>query len=507
MRLPGTGPLRRGVPLRVSLVAVILVLVMSGLALSGLVVTSSMRSDLLSRTDRELRDAVGSWARPMPHPGDFPAELPPGARRPPSKFYVRTTFPDGQQLVSNDYPSTPDLAGLPAGDATPRTVGSVGSGPQWRVIQRSGPESVAGQPTLSVVAVPLTDVKATISRLIWLELGVGAIVVVVIGLASYFWVRNSLRPLRRVEETAHAIAAGDLDQRVPELPPGTEVGSLSESLNTMLGQIQRAFAATEASEQQARASEEKMRRFVADASHELRTPLTSIKGFSDLLRMGAAPDPGDAVRRISGEADRMSLLVEDLLMLARLDAERPLQLADVELVSLTGDAVAAARAAAPGRHIAIDADAEPLFVTGDAARLTQVLRNLIGNAVVHTPAEADIRVSVRPAQGREAGEVREAGEGRDKAAGEVLVEVADTGPGLSGDDAAHVFERFYRGDSSRHRVAGSGGVAAAGNGLGLSIVAALIAAHGGRVGVRSRPGAGSTFWFTLPQSPAAPHDE
>lgn len=467
------GHRRRGVPLRISLVGLTLALVVAGLIASGIAVTSAMRSDLTARVDDSLVEATTTWARPIAEPPVGGPPRGPGPRRPPSNFFVQVTVRPYQDITTSDYDWTPDLSGLPAGDAGPATVPSAGSGPDWRVIKRTaGTSSV-------VVGRPLNDVDATLSRLIWLQAGIGFLVVAVLGALSYLLVNSSLRPLRRVEETAHDIAAGDLNRRVPEFRPGTEVASLASSVNAMLGQVQGALAASAASEQQARASEERMRRFVADASHELRTPLTSIKGFADLIRAGMTADPGDGVARISAEADRMSLLVEDLLMLARLDAQRPLAKAPVELPRLVDDAVAAARAGAAGREIVVvdstDPDRPPV-VDGDAARLTQVLRNLIGNAVAHTPDATPVTVAVQASGDR------------------VRVEVIDDGPGLSGAEAERVFERFYRGDSSRHRDASGGG-----SGLGLSIVAALVAAHDGTVGVASRPGAGARFWFVLPR--------
>ena len=466
--LPPTRP-PRGVPLRVSLVVLSAVLVALGLVVSGFAVTSAMRGDLMSRTDAGLQDAIKGWARPRDlGTGHSPA--PAGPRRPPSQYYVSIELPGGVMTIS-DYSVRPDLRGLPDGDLGPTTVGSDGHGPQWRVVKR---DSDFGA---TVVAVPLTDVDATMSRLIWLQIGIGTVVVVLIGVVSSLLVRSSLRPLRRVEETAHAIAGGDLHQRVPDAPENTEVGSLGRSINRMLAQIQASFAATARSEHQARESEAMMRRFVADASHELRTPLTSIKGFSELLAMGAA-DHDDAVRRIGSEADRMGLLVEDLLMLARLDAHRRLDRGAVEVVPLVGDAVEAARAAAPDADLELEIpdDVGDPVVDADPSRLMQVLRNLLGNAVAHAGSDAHIRVGIAAAPG------------------EVMVHVTDDGPGMTADDAAHVFERFYRGDDSRHRE-GRG----SGNGLGLSIVAALVEAHGGRVGVDTAPGEGARFWFVLPR--------
>ena len=463
---------RRGVPLRVSLVVLTLVLVALGLLGSGVAVTSAMRSDLIGRVDKGLVEATGTWARPPSADIGRQPGPPPGPRRPPSNYYVEATLGDGEVVTTSDYDWTPDLTDLPAGDAGPSTVSSDGSGPDWRVVKR---ESGAGS---IVVAMPLKDVDDTLSRLVRLQIGIGLIVMGVLGVLSYLLVRSSLRPLHRVEETAHAIAGGDLDQRMPETRTNTEVGSLADSLDAMLGQIRQSFATTAASAQQARASEARMRQFVADASHELRTPLTSIKGFADLIQGGMTDDPGDGVRRIGSEAQRMSLLVEDLLVLARLDAQRPLVTAPIAVDGLVHDAVAAAEAAAPGRQIVVDdqtGDGVGPIVDVDGDRLTQVLRNLIDNALRYAP---DSPVTVALSQ----------------TAQTVRVDVVDQGPGLSDEDATKVFERFYRGDSSRYRVDPTSG-----SGLGLSIVSAIIAAHGGQVGVESSPGGGARFWFTLPR--------
>lgn len=480
---PDAAKPRRGIPLRVSLVALTLVLVAVGLLVSGIAVTSAMRSDLMSRTDQGLNSAIATWAKPRNPGSDQDTRPPIGPRRPPSSYFVATTLTSGV-VISNasDFTTLPDTNGLADGDIGPITVDSAdGGGLQWRLIKHTGPDGI------SIVAVPLSDVNKTLSRLVWLQFGIGAAVVVVIGILSYLLVRSNLRPLRRVEETAHAIAAGNLNMRVAPGPPNTEVGSLSESLNTMLGQIQHAFATTAASEKQARRSEEEMRRFIADASHELRTPLTSIKGFAELYRQGAVADAGDAMRRIDDEAGRMTLLVEDLLMLARLDAHRPLNSESVDMLMLAADTVQAARAAAPGREIRLDvapSDVPPV-VMGDSARLVQVIRNLVNNAVVHTPTDASITVGVA---------VDEVGASTGPRRGrpDVVVTVTDTGNGLTEEERSHVFERFYRGDSSRSR--GEGG----GSGLGLSIVAALVDAHDGTVGVDSTPGQGASFWVRLP---------
>ena len=464
---------RRGVPLRVSLVALTLVLVMLGLLVSGIAVTSAMKNNLMDRTDKSLREASQTWARPKEFPPQLPKPEDVQIGRPPTPYFVYVQRADGTVLKINDFGGQPDITDLGKLGPDPVTVTSAGGGdPHWRVIMTSSPTGTA------IVAIKLTDVDDTVTRLIWLQFGIGVGVVLLVGALGYLLVRSSLRPLQRVENTAMAIAAGDLDQRVPPAAPNTEVGRLGASLNTMLHQIQNAFAATAASEEQARRSEDKMRRFVADASHELRTPLTSIKGFSELYRQGAMTDTAQLMSRIETEAGRMGLLVEDLLMLARLDAHRPIEHASVDLLALASDVVHSARATAPDRDISVHVLDGPGLpeVQGDADRLAQVLSNLIGNAIRHTPPQATITVRV--------------GTRGDDA----ILEVADTGPGLRELDKAQVFERFYRADASRHRTEHSSG-----SGLGLSIVAALVAAHGGTVGVDDTPGGGATFWVRLPR--------
>lgn len=468
------SPSRRGVPLRVSLVALTLVLVTLGLLVSGIAVTSAMKNNLMDRTDKSLREASQSWARPHEQPPNpaGPQDVANG-RRPPTPYFVQIQRSDGSTVMINDVGGEPDLSDTSRFGLDPVTVhSSDGDDPRWRVIMTTSPFGT------SIVAVKLSDVDDTVTRLIWLQVGIGAGAIVLIGALGYLLVRNSLRPLQRVEHTAQEIAAGDLNQRVPPAAANTEVGRLAASLNTMLHQIQGAFAATAASEEQARRSEDNMRRFVADASHELRTPLTSIKGFSELYRQGAMADADQVMARIETEAGRMGLLVEDLLMLARLDAHRPLEQAPVDLLALASEVVHGAKATAPKRIISVEVFDGPGVpeVQGDVGRLAQVLSNLIGNAIRHTPDEASITVRV--------GTV-----GTD-----AVLSVTDTGPGLSDEDKSRVFERFYRADASRHRTDN-----AAGSGLGLSIVAALVAAHGGTVGVDSEPGSGATFWVRLPR--------
>ncbi len=460
------SPRLKNLPLRVTLVLALVLLAAAGLVASGIAVTSSLENALVDRVDKSLLDASRVWAEPRND--DLPR--PPDSRRPPMDFYVKSVDATGAVLLEEEAgPDTPDIEGL---DATrPTTVGSIdGGNTEWRVLTVAGPQGS------TTVAQSLTPTRFTVERLLALQGIIGTLVLAILAVLTYFVVRRSLRPLVEVEETAAAIAAGALHERVPERSERTEIGRLSIALNGMLSQIQRAFAASEASEESARASERKMRRFVADASHELRTPLTTIRGFAELYRQGAMSDITLLMNRIEGESARMGLLVEDLLMLARLDAQRPLETRPVDVLTLASDAVHDARAVAPERDITLRMLAGPGIpeVVGDDARLRQVLGNLVGNAVRHTPPDASIAICVGTTEKS------------------VLLEVRDTGPGLSAEEAQHVFERFYRADSSRTRESG-------GSGLGLSIVAALVAAHGGTVTVDSTPGEGATFRVELPR--------
>jgi two-component system, OmpR family, sensor kinase len=333
------------------------------------------------------------------------------------------------------------------------------------------------------VALPLEDVEKATARLRLLVVLFGLMVTVACAVLGWLAIRRAFAPLTGVEKTAAAIAAGDLSRRVPPYPPTTEVGRLTSALNGMLAQIEAAFRARQA-------SENRTRRFAADASHELRTPLAAIRGYAELYRQGAVRGEADVARtmsRIEDEARRMGVLVEDLLLLARLDEQRPARTDPVDLAVLAGDAVHDARGLAPDRTVRLvgvlpGRGPEPSVVTGDENRLRQVVANLLANAVRHTPAGSPIEVAV----GRE-GPL-------------AVLEVRDHGPGIPPDHAEKVFERFYRVDSSRAR--GQGG----GSGLGLSIVAAVAAAHGGRVGVAPTPGGGATFRLELPAAPDAPDD-
>ncbi|CAJ1495854.1 sensor histidine kinase [[Mycobacterium] burgundiense] len=463
--------LRRGIPLRVALVAATLLLVACGLLASGIAVTTIMRHSLVTRIDRTLIDASNGWAlapRGVPRHNEGPN---PG--RPPTNFYVRGVGTDGEVWIgAADRDSEPALP--PDNDVgpVPTTVGSLdGSPATWRAVSVRGERG-----ELTTVAIELADVHSTMRSLIYTQLGIGVGVLVILGIAGYAVVHRSLRPLAEVEETAAAIASGKLDRRVPERDPRTEVGRLSSALNGMLAQIQRAVAASESSADQARGSEEKMRRFITDASHELRTPLTTIRGFAELYRQGAATDVEMLMSRIESESARMGVLVEDLLLLARLDAERPFEQHRVDLLALAADAVHDAQSVAPKRAITMEVFDGPGTpeVIGDESRLRQVLGNLVANALQHTPESAGVTVRIGT-RGQDA-----------------VLEVVDEGPGIAPEDARRVFERFYRTDSSRTRSSG-------GAGLGLSIVDSLVRAHGGLVTVATAPGQGSRFVVRLPR--------
>jgi two-component system OmpR family sensor kinase len=507
-------PLRarlRSVPLRVKLLASVLALVFAALTLISVTSTVALRRYLVGRTDEQLRDYVIAVADPSNLPrrdrqGD-------GLVLPPTDYYISVTTINGvgpalydpRKVTEDDLPVL--VTGVDAVTASlnqPFTVRSKSGHVQWRMLMTR-----LDNGSILHVAINMSDLENAMARLIWIDALVGAAVLLALAALGAAIVRRSLIPLVQIERTAGAIAAGDLTRRVPDPEPDsaearTELGRLSRALNAMLAQIEQAFTARAMSETAARAaesaardaaegarlsevravrSEAKMRQFVADASHELRTPLTTIRGFAELYRQGAVAEPGEIaklVRRIEDEAARMGLLVEDLLLLARLDRERPLTLAPVELPVLAADAVQAARATAPDRTIELDVQDLPdkLIAYGDDARLRQVIGNLMTNALVHTPPAAAVTLRLRAEPGNLA-----------------VIEVTDTGQGLSPQQSQRVFERFYRADEARTRRTDR---VATGTGLGLAIVAAIVRAHHGNVEVLSTPGSGTTFRVRLP---------
>ena len=340
-------------------------------------------------------------------------------------------------------------------------------GPDFRVIARSLPNNAG----TVVAAQSLRDLDRTTSRLGFLFGLIGLALLVFIAIAARSVIKVGLRPLEDAEKTAEEIAAGNLSARMPEANPTTEVGRLVTSLNAMLARIEDAFSVrTE--------SENKLRRFVADASHELRTPITAIRGFSELHRQGAVTgekETAELIGRIENESKRMGSLVEDLLLLARLDQAREMDSKPVDINKVVEDAVISARAAGPDHPVALTSASDEIFTLGDEVRIHQVVANLLANARAHTPAGTPITVSVKST---------DVG---------VEISVADKGPGLNAEDQKRIFERFYRADSSRVRTGPDG------SGLGLSIVDAVMRAHGGTVSVQSTPGEGATFVLSFPR--------
>jgi two-component system OmpR family sensor kinase len=477
--------LRDRTSLRAQLVLAVLVLSAATVVTTSVVAAVLLRAQLIEQVDDELRQS----ARPVVDSLDR-GDLPPPQPADDGDPFRRTAFSvtvldESGAVVAQQTPASADLGVpvLPTLDAAsvdefagePLTVDAEGGG-AWRVLTlRVGDTSVA-------LALPLSSVRQTLQQLVIIDGALLLAALALLAVVARWAVTASLRPLGEVERTAQAIAGGDLSQRVPDHPDTTEVGRLSSSLNTMLGRIESAVIDQQQAREKAQASEARMRQFVADASHELRTPLTSIRGFAELYRQGAVPagPPLDqTMSRIEDEARRMGLLVEDLLLLARLDQQRPIQQQPVDLVPLATEVVQDAAMLWPGHPVSLQlpSDGQPAIVLGDSARLRQVLSNLVRNALIHTPEGTAVRVGVV------------------EHSDAVALIVSDDGPGMATDDAQRAFERFYRADASRSRATGSG------SGLGLSIVAALVAAHGGTVDVRTAPQRGTTVTVRLPSAP------
>ena len=465
--------------LRTRLLLALLGLVALGLLVAGVATFTSLRSFLLTRVDQQLSEArypvLGALAsdRQLPGPGQGPggprANLPPGTYGAlldsAGTVLSKVTYSYGQSGTSvpklpSSLPSAADDSGTTIFNASSSGSSSTG----FRVLVQRYPS----QGLILEVAVPLTETSQTLDRLLGVEVLVSVLVLAALAAASWWLIKRDLRPLEHMTETADAIAAGDLSQRVEPAEPRTEVGRLGLSLNAMLVQIEQAFA-------ERAATEDKLRRFLADASHELRTPLTSIRGYAELFDRGAKEDPEDlatAMRRIEEESKRMGVMVEELLVLARLGEGRQPEREPVDLTRIVSDAVADARAAAPDRKISLD-PADGTIVMGDDHQLRQVLANLLANAREHTPAGTPVHVTLTAADGQ------------------AVLAVADEGPGLPAGEADKVFEPFYRADPSRTRDTG-------GAGLGLAIVAAIVEAHGGTVAAASEPNVGATFTVRLP---------
>jgi two-component system OmpR family sensor kinase len=561
-------------PLRVKLITALLALVAIALGVISFAGISFLRSYLLGQADTTLRNGqvqhqAGLYVAGYLNSGvvrDLNAQavfwLSSDGKLTTVAVPAIMTFnqPSGTVLPA---PSVSSISSwLAANPQTPVTVPAQSGGDRWRVIAfpaqaQVGTSEVSGT---VIVGTDVSTVYSTISQLTGIDLIVSAAVLFVLLIIGIAVVRANLIPLVEIEETAEDIAEGNLDRRVPERDPRTEVGSLGRSLNIMLDQIQAAFRARQESEAAARQSEERMRRFIADASHELRTPLTAIRGFAEYYRQrggiadrtvevneqqsapsheqvdfyvqpnytngttaadprslstsapndsagsggrgrtgqGEGLTPADLDRimqRVESEAARMGVLVEDLLLLARLDQQRPLAHRPVDLLTLAADAVHDTRMLAPQRTVNLTVEPGAAFIViGDEARLRQVIGNLMSNALTHTPEGTP--VEVRISSGTLAPAPSGPAAARPRPVPAVVLAIADQGPGLTPEQTQRVFERFYRADQARTRKTG-------GSGLGLAIVSALVTAHGGAASVQSTPGQGATFRIVLPLAPEA----
>jgi two-component system, OmpR family, sensor kinase len=472
--------------LRARLLCGVLAITTVGLIAAGGGTYLALRSFLLDRVDQQLmaaRAAVGRGLRQSPTSTIDTTKLDQVA--PPVAFvevrdaagrvvasHVASSLSGSSpepRLPAGLHPPPAPRSGLPSRGPTLRFDVPAVSGPGRYRVLASSLQASAG---VLIVAVSLDDVNATLDRLLRVELLIAFGLLALLAAAAFWLLRRGLRPLERMSEVAGGIAQGDLDVRLSPADERSEIGRLGLALNGMLERLEDAFARRDRSEAQ-------LRRFVSGASHELRTPLTSIRGYAALLRRGARHNPQDlekSISRIESEAARMGGLIDDLLLLARLDEQRPLARARTDLTVIAYQAADDARARDPGRPITVDASG-PVVVIGDEPRLRQIVANLLENAQVHTPPQTQARIEVG---------VRD---------GMAILAVIDTGPGIAPKQAAHVFERFYRGTPP-----GSGDTVPRtdGSGLGLAIVKTITEAHGGAATVTSRPGEGSRFEITLP---------
>jgi two-component system OmpR family sensor kinase len=446
------------------------------LVVAAFVITRTTESYLIQRVDAQLVAAQPNLRGIGADRGRYPGGVVnPGTQAPlgGTALYTGTvtdgavTF-DGAPFYADADEPVPavdaDQAVEAANTGEPFTVGSnPPSDTRYRVL------AVSNGQTTRFAALSLADVDASVSRLKWVELIITALVLGILALVTWWVIRLGVRPVKQMTATATAIAGGDLSHRVPVGYEGTEAGELGDALNTMLTRIEEAF-------DERSASEARLRQFIADASHELRTPVATIRGYAELYRRGGLEEREQlqqAMRRTEAETLRMGSLIDDLLLLARLDQGRPLERGPVDLGVLAVDAAADARARAPERRVTTSVS-EGVLVNGDEHRLRQLVTNLVSNALLHTPPDAPIEARVRSDNGS------------------AVLEVHDDGPGMSPDVAARAFERFYRADPSRSRHHG-------GSGLGLSIVRAIVDAHGGTVTLDSALGRGTTVRVELPK--------
>ncbi len=473
--------------IRTRILIVVVALVAIALSILDVISYTVVRRSLLSSADTQLQAATPKFRQAL---SPFSSGV--GCYGLPVNSFGTLYYLDGRAAATVTCPSPvtrSPIARLPAsvvaaarhGSSAVVTSVTSASGEQYRVVaELTKAERNAGsayQQTVSVVFVvgePLAPVNSTLANVALLEVVMSASVLVAVGAIAFFLVQLGLRPLETMSETAGEIAAGDLTRRVDDTDERTEVGRLGTSLNVMLTRIEEAFRAKEASESQ-------LRRFVADASHELRTPLTSIRGYAELFKDGRSLSPDDlaaALRRIESESARMSGLVDDLLLLARLDQGRPLSEEPVDLSAIARDAATDAGVLAPERQVSFHG-ADSLTAVGDDARLRQVMVNLVSNALSHTPTGSPLEILA------------------ERAGPTAALRVVDHGPGVPASDRVRIFDRFWRADESRQRTKG-------GAGLGLSIVAAVVAAHHGRVYVEETPGGGATFVVELPVAAPEP---
>ena len=464
--------------LRNRLILAAVVLTALAISISDFAANTALRSYLISQVDQQLIDISGGSLTRLDRAG-IEQTNPNDENSPFHELRPLTGVPTSASVSLLD--TDGNLIGRVGGDLTKEQIAVVGMSIAEVQAKGNKPFTIEGaddQPDVRaiaqvlptglgsvIVANSLADVDRTLKRLGFFFFILGLLALLAIALVSRWIIAISLKPLEAVEETAEAIAGGDLSARLPAAKPDTEVGRLTTSLNRMLSRIEESFEARVN-------SESKLRRFVADASHELRTPLTAIRGFAELHRQGAVvgeEKTKELVGRIEKESIRMSTLVEDLLLLARLDQSREMAQDPVDLNTLLTEAVASAKAAGPNHPIELSLPSAEVFVLGDSQRIHQVVANLLANARTHTPDGSLIKVSL------------------EQGVAETVISVSDNGPGLSEADQERIFERFFRADPSRARTSGEG------SGLGLSIVDAVMKAHGGYVSVQSKLGNGATF--------------
>jgi two-component system, OmpR family, sensor kinase len=482
---------RRQWTLRTRLLVTVLVITAAGLVVFGTLSTVLLGRSQLARIDDQIdhvATGLASAERPPPPPpddSDDDALLRPSQRL---LFFDLSGAPaDGSGNTTLQLPPM-DAAAVRAHGSAPFTVGERGGDGRWRVsVVVQPPDRFEPDGGTAAVAMSLDTYYATIRQLRTIELATGAGLLCLLGVVAALLVRAGLSPLTRIERTATAITAGDLGRRVDSVDDHTEIGRLGQSFNVMLNRLSTTM-------RQLADSEARLRTFVADASHELRTPLTSIRGYAELYRHGRteSADVARMMHRIEGEAVRMAGLVDDMLLLAQLDEERPLDLTEVDLNVLAADVAHDARSRRPERVVTLRTPDGPQRTLGDEHRLRQVLTNVVDNALTHTPAGAEVTIVVERVAGPPADAIAAAGAATVAADEYLAVAVRDDGPGIPPEQAPHIFDRFYRADKSRSRAGGSG--------LGLAITTAILAAHDASIHLSTAPGAGTTFTILFPHT-------